>query len=1015
MNSIFIKRISIFILFLGSSFVTFSQTNTLKGVVKDMDGNPIFNVSVILEGKGKGALTDDGGNFEIQNIPSSDSAVIVLFRFIGYTTISERIVFKNNQTVRKNIILSKEILQLEEAVAIGYGTTRTKDLTGAATVITEKNFSQGSLSSPEQLIQGKVAGVKINTNDGAPGSGSTIRLRGGTSINASNDPLIVLDGVPLDNGGIYGSVNPLALINPNDIASFVILKDASAAAIYGSRGANGVIIITTKKGDASGANKLHVTLDLKNSLATVAKYSEVLSADKYRTLVNEKGSLEQIALLGNENTDWQKVVFRNAFINENNVSVTGGIKKLPYRLSFGNRLENGLLLRDRLNRTTLSLNMNPSFFNKALEFEINQKLVQTNSLVGDRGAAGASVYYDPTKPVFSGNDAYGGYNEWLTNSGKPNGPLNPLGMLMQREEKSLINRYIGNAKATLILPFMPKFKTILNVGTDQAEGTGIAKVNDLSAGGYPFGSFGEYRNTKGNKLIEAYVNFNSRKKKNIENEVQNHVFDVTLGYSYQDWYTSSPNVPTFNYANDTIITLAQPFPFYTKNALLSYYTRGIYSFKEKFIFTGTLRRDGSSRFSPETRWGLFPSLSAAYILTDEKFLKNSKNISFLKVRAGFGVTGQQDGIGDYSYIPNYTISNFTAQYAFGGVYYQLFRPDGYDRNLKWEETRSYNLGIDFGFWKDRVNGSIDFYRKETFDLLATVPTVAGTNFTNEILTNVGAMLNQGVEFSMNSGLVAKKNFKMDMGFNITYNKNEVTKLSVVVDESSPGIQIGGLSAGIGNTIQIHQLGYPTFNFYTYEQKYDSEGKLIVIGNDKPNGGKYTDLDAFVDRNGDNIINENDLYYGAQMNPKFYLGSYLNFVYKKWTAGFSFRSELGGSIYNNVHAGAAFNEIDGLKGYLNNISELYFVDEVTQMNPKMFLSDHWIEKANFLRMDYINIGYNFGKLKFVKEKVGLQATFVVTNVFVITNYSGIDPEVNGGIDNSMYPRPRTYSLNLTFNF
>jgi TonB-dependent starch-binding outer membrane protein SusC len=1007
------KGIATFIFSITFSFIGFSQMNTLKGTIKDADGNPLFNASVVLEGKGKGAITDDEGRYEIKNIPSSDSAIKVIFRYTGLASKSELIVFKNNQTITKDVILMKDILQLDEAVVIGYGTTRTKDLTGAATVINEKNFVQGSVSTPEQLIQGKVAGVKINNNGGAPGSGSTIRLRGGTSINASNDPLIVVDGVPLDNGGIAGAPNPLTLINPNDIASFVILKDASATAIYGSRGANGVIIITTKKGDAGGANKLKVILDMKNSISTVAKYADVMTGDEFRTLVNEKGTAQQIALLGEGNTDWQREIYRNAYINENNVSVTGGIKNLPYRLSFGNRTENGLLKRDRMDRYSIGLNLTPKFLDNHLELEVNQKYVRTNTFFANRGAIGSANSFDPTQNVFSDTTTYGGYYEWLQPNGNPVtlASKNPVGLLNQREDVGNVDRYIGNIKLSYKLPFFPQVRAVVNAGTDLSEGTGYTQELASSASGfYSGGSSTQYRSTKVNKLLEAYVNYNNAEK------AKKHRYDLTAGYSYQDWESRSPSFAALNYDEDSIIFPANPNPFYTKNALLSFYGRGIYSFADKYIITGSLRRDGSSRFSPETRWGLFPSISFAYILTEEKFMKALKPLTYLKIRGGFGVTGQQDGIGDYNYIPNYQIGTNTALYQFGNSFYSLLRPDGYDANLKWEETNSYNLGIDFGILKDRINGSIDFYTKTTVDLLATVPVLAGTNFTNNILTNVGSMNNRGVEMSTNIGLVAKKDLKIDLGLNATYNKNEVLKLAQIQDTASPGILIGGIAGGIGNTVQVHQVNYPTFTYFVYEQKYDANGKPIEVGQLDENGVAYTSLDAFEDRNRDGVINIDDRYYANQVAPDWFLGLNMNFTYKKWYAGFSTRAELGGYIYNNIRSnGSAFASVNGTQGFLNNLSTLYYEDEFQKTSTNLFLSDHFLEKANFLRMDYINVGYNFGKLKAVNQKIGLNVNFVVQNVFVISKYSGLDPEVGGGIDNNIYPRPRIYSLNLTFEF
>lgn len=1008
------------ILFILLSSFSFGQVGKIVGTIVDADGKAIYLANVVLEGKARGASTDENGFYEINDVAAGNYTLI--FRAAGYENYTAEVTLVANKVLEKNIQLEKVLKKFDDVVVIGYGTTRTKDLTGAATVVNEKSFLQGSMSSPEQLIMGKVAGLKITSNDGSPGGGSTLRIRGGTSINASNDPLIVVDGVPLDNGGIAGAANPLSLINPNDIASFVVLKDASATAIYGSRAANGVILITTKKGDGLKDSKLKVVFSTKQSISTIAKYADVLSGDSLRNLVNRQGTNAQKALLGTANTDWQKEVFRKAYVTDNNISLTGGIKGLPYRLSIGNRVENGLLKRDQFNRTSVSLNITPSFLNNHLTLEANQKIVQTNSFFANKGALGAA-YFDPTQSVYSGNAAFGGYYEWLDNSNKPNtlSARNPLGLINQSEDISLVHRYIGNAKVSYKLPFLPMLKAVVNVGTDLSEGTGHTMTPASSASGYySQGRYSEYRSTKGNKLIEAYANFNTGEK------FKNQLLDLTAGYSYQDWHTSSPNNPTYNEAKDSIIGVAAANPFYTKNALLSYYARGIYSLQNKYVINASVRRDGSSRFSPSTRWGIFPAVSAAWIVSEEKFMKNLSFVNMLKVRGGWGVTGQQDGIGDYSYIGNYFEGASNAQYAFGGQYYTVYRPAGFDANLRWEQTKSINLGLDFGLWKDRISGSIDVYRKTTTDLLATVPVPAGTNFTNQILTNVGSMQNQGIELSINSGLIAKKDFRLDMMANATYNKNEVLKLSQIVDPKSPGILIGGISGGIGNTVQIHQVNYPTFTYFVYEQQYAADGSVIEAGQqasiDMNNDGvittadKWKDTNAFVDRNHDGIINIDDRYYAGKVAPSVFLGLSLNFTYKKWYGGMSMRSELGGMIYNNIHSNSGtFQAIDGTKGYLTNISSLYYNDEVQKTTTNQLLSDHYLEKANFYRLDYLNVGYNFGKLKATQNKIGLNASFVVQNVFVITRYSGLDPEVGGGVDNNIYPRPRMYSLNLTFDF
>ena len=1000
------------------SIIAHGQTSSIIGKIIDVEGLPVYPATLVLEGKGMGAQTNENGEFEIKFVPAG--TVVLIVRASGFVTYNQEIIVSSGSVLNQNITLSKEAKEYDEVVVIGYGTTRTKDLTGAATVITEKNFLQGSLATPEQLIMGKVAGLKVTSNDGAPGSGSTLRLRGGTSINASNDPLIVIDGVPIDNGGIAGAANPLSLVNPNDIASFVILKDASATAIYGARAANGVILITTKKGSAS-QKEVHVTLNSKISISTIAKYAEVLSGDSLRTLINRQGSQQQIDLLGAANTDWQKEVFRTAITSDNNVSITGGIIGLPYRLSVANRFENGLLKRDNMNRTSLGLNLNPTFLDGNLQLEVNQKMVQSRAFFANRGALGAA-FFDPTQVVQTGNNnLFGGYFEWIDN-GKPNvlSARNPLGLIMQSEDRSVVNRYIGNAKVTYKMPFLPMLKATVNLGTDQSEGTGYTITDSLSAAGYfTQGSYSQYRQTKGNKLIEAYANFNTGEK------YKDHLLDLTAGYSYQDWYTSSPNNASYNQAQDSIIGLPAANPFYTKNALLSFYARGIYTFKNQFVVNLSMRRDGSSRFSSEQRWGWFPAASAAWLLS-EGFLKDVKEISMLKIRVGYGVTGQQDGIGDYAYIGNYFEGATNAQYAFGGQYYTVFRPAGYDANLKWETTSSINIGLDFGLYKDRFSGSIDVYRKSTSDLLATVAVPAGTNFTNQILTNVGGMQNQGIEVSLNTGLIAKKNMRLDWMVNFTRNFNEVTKLSQIQDPNSPGILVGGIAGGIGNQVLIHQVGQPTFTYFVYEQQYGQDGSLIEVGQQASidmNGDgtintsdKWKDTNAFVDRNNDGIINIKDRYYAGQVAPKFFMGTALNFQYGKWNAGVSMRSEIGGTIYNNIHSNSAtFSAIDGTKKFLSNISSLFYEDEVQKTTTNQLLSDHYLERADFLRIDNISVGYNFGKLGFTKDKVGVNVGFSVQNVFVFTKYSGQDPEVGGGVDNNFYPRPRVYTLNLNFDF
>jgi len=989
-----------------------AQTATLQGKITDSENLGVPFATITIQGTGQGIAADTDGNYTLANISlASGSTVTVNVQSAGFQKHTQAIELKSGVNTL-NITLKTDVMMLNEAVVIGYGTTRTRDLTGSAAQVTEDDFNKTMASTPEQLILGKVPGVKINSNDGAPGSGSTIRLRGGTSINASNDPLIVIDGVPLANTGIGGVANPLALINPDDIASYVILKDASATAIYGSRAANGVIIITTKKGDAGGA--MRFTFDTKHSLSTIPKYANVLSADEFRTLVNERGTEEQIARLGDESTDWQREIYRTAYINENNFSMTGGVKILPYRFSLSNRYEEGLLMRDQLQRYTATLNMNPTLLNGDLNLEINQKFAQTYSFFADRGAIGTATAFDPTQPVYvDSNTQVGGYFEWLQASGDPNtlALKNPVSLINQRDDYGRVIRYIGNAKATY--NFMDGLNGTVNVGTDYSRGKGeVSVLPTMAYAYYSDGSYNQYENTSSNQLLEAYANYNN------EHKNSDLRMNLTLGYSFQYWKRESPTFASYNYDQDSIIFPANPFPFFTDNALLSYYGRGIFTYKDKYVVTATLRRDGSSRFSPDTRWGIFPSISGAWILTEEDFLKGNDQITYLKLRGGYGITGQQDIFADYPYIPNYQQGTSTAQYFMGGQYYTVFRPDGYDSNIKWEETTSINAGIDFGLFNDRINGSIDVYRNETDDLLATVPVITGTNFTNQILTNVGAMLNEGIELSVNWAAMTTMKSSLDLGFNATYNRNEVLKLTQVPDSTSPGILVGGIAGGIGNTIQVHTVGFPTFSYYVLEQQYDANGRPIEVGQpidpNDPDGDTYTELDAFADRNGDGVINAEDRYRTQQVAPKWFFGFNFNYIKDRWAVGGSMRAEVGGYIYNNIKANSTYQNVGGAQPWLNNISGLYFDDELTTNTEKQLLSDHYLERADYLRMDYFSVSYNFGDLAFTNNKVGLNASLVVNNVLVLTKYSGLDPEIVGGIDNNIYPRPRIFALNLSFN-
>ncbi|MCS6916340.1 MAG: TonB-dependent receptor [Chitinophagales bacterium] len=977
-----------------------AQTGTVRGQITDEKGQPVGFATIVLKGTSLGASADEEGNYQIVSVPAGEYLLVV--SMMGYAEHSQRIQLSAGQFLTANVVLQSDFIGLDEVVVVGYGTRQVKDLTGSVTAISTKDFATGIVPTPEQLVQGKIAGVQIVSNDGAPGSGSRIRIRGGTSINASNDPLIVIDGVPVDNNGIPGSANPLNLINPNDIESITVLKDASAAAIYGNRAANGVIIITTKKGKADG--QLSTVFSTNNSVSQIVKYAPVLTADEFRTLVQTNGTDKQKSLLGPAATDWQKEIYRLGFGSDNNLTFSGGLPQVPYRLNLEYFRNEGILKRDAFTRMGSTVQLAPSFLDNSLTVLVNGKFYLTNNFFADRGAIGSAVTFDPTQPVYADTSYLGGYFEWLDPStGLPNvlAPKNPLGLIEQKEDESQVNRILGNIQLDYRLPWVDGLRANLNLGGDWSRSEGTVYIPETAASAYyQQGVNNQYNSKKNNKLLEFYVNY----LKDFPAAASK--VDVTAGYSYQDWITSSDAFPNLNALGDTITPAGLPFK--TQNTLISFYGRINYTLLERYLITATLRDDGSSRFSPDTRWGLFPSFAVGWRISEEPFFQNVGALSNLKLRVGWGVTGQQDIFADYPYIANYSIGTSTAQYQFGDQFYYVLRPDGYDANIRWEQTATTNFGLDFGFINGRINGSVDYYIKNTTDLLAVIPVPAGTNFTNQILTNVGSMENKGIELALNFVPVDQRDWKWEFGFNATHNVNTVTKLTKVPDTTNIGILVGGIAGGIGNTIQIHSVGYPVFSFYVFEQLYDENGKPVV-----PTGNAIADTAAFRDRNGDGKITPDDRYRYEDPAPDWFFGFSTNASYKRWTASLGLRASLGNYVYNNVNSErGTYAFVDGSKNYINNLVQDYY-NTLFQKNPiYQFQSDYYVENASFLRMDYLTIGYQIGEV--IKDKLWMNVAATVQNVFVLTGYSGIDPEVVGGIDNNIYPRPRIYSVNLSLN-
>lgn len=962
-----------------------AQTRTIKGEVTDaQNGEALIGATVMVEGEKGGTVTDFDGNFSLQ---VSSSAKKIKVSYIGY--IDKVLSVSDNMKVK----LESDSKALADVVVIGYGTARKSDLTGSVATVKSKDFNKGLVSSPEQLINGKVSGVQIMSNSGSASAGSTIRVRGGASLNASNDPLIVLDGVPLEQGGISGnSSNFLSMINPSDIESMTVLKDASSTAIYGSRASNGVIIITTKKGQ-QGAVK--VNFNTTNSLQTRAQMVDMLSRDEFVNVINQFGDANQKSLLGTANTDWNDEVYRTAFGTDNNLSVSGSIDKwLPFRVSVGYYNQSGLVRKDNVERWTGNVVLTPSFFQDHLKLTINAKGTLNNNSFNNGGAVWAAATFNPTIPVYSGNDKYGGYNEALDADGYPvnAGVRNPRGLVDLYDSKSKVSRFIGSMDVDYKVHFLPDLKLHATVGADYAKGDGTIYVpgyaaqsynKDESLGGSDY-KYGPQKNE--NRLLTLYANY-AKYFEDIKSNV-----DLTAGYDYQYWKSTTPLYYTKSAAGTTLSTVkASDY----RHVMLSYYGRINYSFDGKYLLTATVRRDASSRFSKDTRWGTFPSVALGWTLTEEPWLKNQKVLSNLKLRASYGVTGQQEGIGNYNYLPVYTYSVTGAEAFINGQYINTYRPEAYVSDLKWETTTSWNFGLDFGFLDGRIGGAIDFYTRKTKDLLASVPTAAGTNFSKTILTNVGNVDSKGIEASLNATPIQTKDWEWNLSYNFTWQNMKVKNLSLIKGGSQTNVKVGPSIDAY--QFQVLSEGYEPYMFYVYHQLYDSK-------TGKPIEGAYADL------NNDGEINESDLYRYHSPAPKYIMGLSTSLRYKQLTLGMSFRANIDNYVYNGMGMSTgAFETVSYNNSQLNNLNTSFLK---TGFKTRQYLSDYYVENASFLKLDNLSLSYNVGK---INKWASLTVSAMVQNVFTITGYSGTDPEVPNGMDNSFYPRPRTYSVSLGLQF
>lgn len=909
-----------------------------------------------------------------------------------------------------NIILKDDTELLDEVVVIGYGSVKKDDLSGSVVAIKAEEMNKGAVTSPQELIMGKVPGLSVSQGDGAPGAGSTIRIRGGASLNASNDPLIVIDGIPVSNDAAPGTPNALATINPNDIETFTVLKDASATAIYGSRASNGVIIIQTKKGTQ---DKIKVSYSGTFTAKDPYKRIETLDAQSFREVMQaqypegtaQSADIQRILnVYPNQSTDWQDAIYQTGLSTDQNIGIAGKAGFMPFRLSLGYNTEKGTLKTSKYERYTGAVNLSPKFFDNHLSVDINVKGTINKNRFADSGAVGAAAFFDPTKPIYDEENRYNGYWNWGIVQGAQAdlATQNPLSLLYDRNNHGTTKRSLGNIQLDYKIHGLEDLHANLNLGYDVAKTTGRNFVNSNSVQSSldkTFTGLGQgntWNNLRRNHLLDFYMNY----AKNIESIKSN--FDIMAGYSWQHFYYANHDI---TYSNPTEDLGAKEGYTYDENErhyirddhrripyenyLISFFGRLNYNFMDRYLLTATLRRDGSSRFSENNRWGLFPSAALAWTISNEPFMKATENVlSKLKLRLGYGVTGQQE-IGDYQYITSYSFSTNPNTTYLGTT---LLKPNGYSPDLKWEQTTTYNVAIDFGFLNNRINGSIEYYQKHTKDLLNTISTAAGTNFINLITANVGKMKNKGVEANVNAIAIQSKDFTWEVGYNITWNDSKITKLTTTFNPDYQGIDAG--------TNQKHQVGEMPGTFYLYQQVYDENGKPIQ--------------NAFVDRNNDGQITEADRYL-THKSPmaKVYMGFSSQFSYKKWDLGFNLRANFGNYVYNGVASGNSTSNNYGGKGFITNLYNGFQDTGFTLLNTsEQMASDYFLENASFLKMDNLTLGYSFQNLFAAKLSGRISAS--VQNVFTISKYSGLDPEC-GAIDSNIWPRPRTYTIGLNLNF
>lgn len=991
----------------------FAQSITVKGNVKDETGEPVLGATVRVVGQKNGAVTDLDGNFSI----AADAKSELEISYVGYETV--KIQAQPNLLVQ----LKNESQTLNDVVVIGYGVAKKNDLTGSVTAIKPDEKNRPLVSSAQELMQGKIAGVNVTTSNGNPGGGATIRVRGGSSLNANNDPLIVIDGMAMDNQGVKGAPNPLAMVNPNDIESFTVLKDASATAIYGSRGSNGVIIITTKKGRGNAAPKVSYSGNV--SMSMLANKFDVLNGDEYRDFINSYygADSEAAKLLGKANTDWQDEIYRTAISTDHNVTVTGGVKGMPFRASLGYTDQNGILKTSNYQRYTASLNLSPSFFEDHLKVNANGKFMYAKTRYANNDAVGAALRMDPTQVVRSDDPRftnYNGYTAWtnVTDDKSPlpkdtyptfantNAPANPVALLNEKNDRANSYDFLGNVEVDYKVHGFEDLRLHANASGDWANGKQKTDMADWGPSNFYWGNSGFTKENKYNLALSTYAQY-------YKDFSKTQHFDVMGGYEWthvkywgNNFYRDTRT--EMGKSADQIAALTdKDYNSYKKEEwkqeyyIVSFFGRLNYIAFDRYMLTATIRRDGSSRF--KEHWATFPAFAFGWKVNEEKFLKNVHWLDELKLRLGYGKTGQQDINNNYAYFASYNenINTTNGRYPLVGVNPSgvLSRPDAYNQDLKWETTTTYNAGLDFSILRDRIRGSVDYYYRKTTDLINDASVSAGSNFRNQVKSNIGTLENKGIEASLTVRPVQTKDWQVEVTGNFTYNKNEITELT----GEAAMVKTGGINAGTGQLCQVHTVGKPANSFYVYQQVYGADG-LPLEG-------------VFVDRNNDGNISEEDRYCYKSPAAPYLAGLSARIQYKNWDLGFNLRGSFGNYVFNDRQADYA----NVAKRYDSSYACLLNTTPTAVKNNwktySWVLSDYYVENASFVKLDNITLGYSFQNLFKGGSYNGLNGRvyLTATNVATITNYSGQDPEVFGGIDNSIYPRPFSMTLGVNINF